>query len=106
MIFDHPFFMVGYASVAWFMIIFTITKNRNEVTFSTTKWLGENWDDFLLTLVMGAALVIYDDEILRAYNDWTGSDHPVVFRKYFYLLPGPFTDGLIRMVKFIKRNGR
>jgi len=102
-IFQSPSFMVGYASMVYFVAIFTITKSRNEKTFKTKRWLKENWDDFLLTLVVGGAMVLFGEKLLEGYNDWKGTE--MEMKSYFYLLPGPITDITIRIIKKF-RNGK
>jgi len=100
---NDPWFMVGFASLLYFVALFTIEKSRTEKTFKSRLWFKENWDDFLLTVVVGAAVVMWGDKILEAYNDWKGTN--MEFKTYFYLLPGPITDLTIRIIKKF-RNGR
>ena len=89
-ILQHPFYMAGYATFLWFVLMWSWEKNRSENGFDSLAWWRRNYDDILVTLLVGFALVIWDDEILDMVNDEL-TDNPREFSRWMYMLPGPVT---------------
>jgi len=96
-ILQHPFYMALYATILWFVLLWSWAKNRAENGFDSRLWWRRNYDDILLTLMVGFALVIWDDEILDMVNDEFTKQHRE-FSRWMYMLPGPITSILYKIV--------
>jgi hypothetical protein len=95
---QHPGLMALYGVFAWFILKWSVARNKggNGKAFSNSEWWHKEYDDILVSVVIGMGMVIYDDEFLRIWNDYVAKD-PVIFNKYLYLLPGPITNIIYKL---------
>ena len=106
-IFTHEYFMAFYGVVVYYAIIWSLAKNKAEKAkqkFNWKKWKTEVKDNFVVTLLVVPLVIIFDDEIVLLYNNFVEKD--IVMGKYIYIMAGPLTDMLFRIVqKFKKADG-
>ena len=103
---SHPFFMSFYGIILWFTLLWSIAKNKADKAgekFSGKEWRTRNYDDFIVAILVGFAVVAFDDEVLAAYNHWQETDYHM--QPYYYLASGPIAHGLYSIVTKFTNHG-
>ena len=97
----HEYAMAFYGVIGWYLLIYSIARNaaNNKLTFK--EWRDKNKDEILVTVWIAPLLVVYDDELIGLLHS-EGIDFSNKFHNLVYLLAGPVTDGLYRLVTLFK----
>ena len=99
-VFTHEYFMAFYGVIVYYAIVWSLAKNaaeRKGIKFDWKKWKKDTKDNFIVTLLVVPLVIIFDDEIIYLYNNFAEKD--LQMGKYIYILAGPLTDLLFRIVQ-------
>jgi len=92
---EHEGFIAVYGVVAWFGLHYALDKKKNsKIIFK--KWRKDHSSDILITVIIALGMVIFDDEIVDAYNDFAEND--IELQRWFYFLPGVVTGRILKWV--------
>ncbi len=98
---SHPFFMVVFGLTFWFAFIWSIDMEHRK-KLKIGFWQDQK-DEIIVCLIGGLLFLIWDDEILQAYNDWTGKHEDTEFKSYYYLIVAPAIDRLYWIIKRVRQ---
>ncbi len=104
MAFSHPFFMVLFGLAFWFTLMWSMDMEHRK-KLSKTFWQDQK-DEVIVALMGGLLFLIWDDEILEAYNDWTGRHGDTEFKSYYYLMVAPAIDRLYWVIKKVRHKDK
>jgi len=94
-IIEHEGFMAAYGVIAWNLIHYALDKKQSpKLTLST--WRKKHATDIQIMIVVALGMVIFDDEIVDAYNDFVEDD--ITIQRWMYLLPGLVTGRVLKWV--------
>lgn len=92
-IFEHEGFMAVYGVIAWTGLHYALDKKNNpKLVFK--KWRKEHDTDTLIMMIVALGMVIFDDEIIDAYNSF--AEHDIEINRFMYLLPGFVTGRILK----------
>lgn len=102
----HEYILALYGVIGWYLILFSIQRNRanNKLTFA--QWRHNNLDEILVTVWIAPLLVIFDDETIALIEKYAGDYFDTdEFHYLVYLLAGPATDAVYRIINLFRKNG-
>ena len=93
-IFGHEYFLSVYGVLIYYTFVCAIEKKmfhtkHPKLKFSFKRWRSDNIVNFMATILIAPLVIIFDDEILGAYNSFVEND--IEFSKLIYLSAGPIT---------------
>lgn len=92
---EHEGFIATYGVVAWNLIHYALDKKKHpRLTFKS--WWGKHATDVLIMVIIAFGMVIFDDEIVDAYNDFVEDD--ITIQRWMYFLPGFVTGRVLKWI--------
>ena len=92
---QHPFFMMVGGMIFFFTLKWSFMSNEKK---NGSRFWTDQKDELIVSVVGGLMFIVWDDEMLAAY-DWfmvsifNQADHePVKLQPFFYLLVAPFIE--------------
>ncbi len=95
--------MVLYGAVFYFVLIYSWKRNKSGNKLTWKRYWFEEKDDFLVVLLVGFAMIIWDDEMLEMYNDYVENDIEEI-KSWMYFLPGPLANFLYKIITGFRKN--
>lgn len=90
---QHEFFIMSAGVIVYFTTAFAIAHEKGKSDFS--RWFQKSKIWILLTYIIGLMCIVWDDEILSAYNAYVENDITQIHR-WMYFIAGPFVTFLYR----------
>lgn len=90
---QHEFFIMTAGVVIYFLTLFAIAYERRKADFRQWFQLNKIW--ILLTFIVGLVCIVWDDEMLAAYNAYIEHDIQQIHR-WMYFVAAPFITFLYR----------
>ncbi|MCB0666114.1 MAG: hypothetical protein KDC80_09845 [Saprospiraceae bacterium] len=90
---QHEFFIMTAGVVIYFLTLFAIAYERRNADFRNWFQLNKIW--ILLTFIVGLVCIVWDDEMLAAYNAYIQNDIQEI-HKWMYFIAAPFITFLYR----------
>jgi hypothetical protein len=101
----HEYLMAFYGVIVYYAIVWSLAKNACEkkgVKFNFKKWKQATKDNLIVTILIVPLVIIFDDEIVYLYNEFAEDD--IVMGKWIYLMAGPLTDLIFRLVQKLRKS--
>ena len=105
----HHFWLSVYGLLFWFTLVWGIDKTRAESKGNRLlffRWWNFQSDDIIIAIMMAFGFLAFDDEILVIWQKYYPDNAPKEFYSFIYLLVGPISDGLYKIITKIKSNGK
>lgn len=96
---DHPFIMMVLGVAFWFTLKWSINRNKNG---NKGFWTDQK-DEVIVTMFGGLLFIVFDDEIIQMYYDFTNKEGSPELKPYFYLLVGPAVERLYKVYSAISK---
>ena len=90
---EHEGFMASYGVLAWNGLHYALDKKENP-RLTLKAWRKKHSSDILIMVIIALGMVIFDDEIVDAYNDFVEDD--ITIQRWMYLLPGFVTGRVLK----------
>ena len=98
----HEYFLCFYGVILWYLLLAGIEKKFAKRPFVFKDWYKRNILDIAVTMGIAPLMVVFDDELIKLYNNTVEND--IEMGKIFYLLAGPAYNIVVRLVTgFIKK---
>jgi len=97
---QHPFFMTIGGMVFWFLLKWSILRNKKGTEYN---FINDQKDEIIVTLFGCLLFLIWDDEIINAYYDVVlkQAKHEHELKPYYYLIIGFAVERLYQIYEKI-----